>query len=249
MYAQEDIIPYEERGGSKLVQMQWLFDTLSHTYDHFTHLASLGADKMWRKQAVKYLKKTAVIPPRTILDVATGTGDLAICAHKYLTPESIVGIDISDGMMHIATEKVRKKGLDQSIRFEHQDVSALELDSNTFDAVISSFGLRNFPDLDKALSEMHRVMKPQAKMVVIDLCTPRQFPMKQLFALYRNVVMPIVERCCKFKKEERTYLPKTMDAIPQGQEMADIISKSGFSKVTYKRLTFGLCILYAAEKG
>jgi len=244
MYAQEQIKPYGTEG-SKRTQVEAMFNNIAHSYDRLNHTLSLGVDRLWRRKAISWLKPFA---PKTILDVATGTGDFALQAHRLLHPQLIIGCDISEGMMEIGRNKVKAAGLSEDIRFQHEDCAQLSFADNTFDAVISAFALRNFEDLDQCLSEMHRVLKPGGHLSVIDLCTPVCFPMKQLFYLYKKVVMPGIGKLISRDTTAYTYLPETMDAIPQAGTMQQIISKAGVTNAAYQRLAFGMCILYTAEK-
>lgn len=244
MYKQEEIKPYNSEG-SKREQVEHMFDNIAHSYDLLNHTLSFGIDKLWRNKAISYL-----IPfkPKNILDIATGTGDFAILAHQKLNCNSIIGCDISEGMMNIGREKVKKLRLEDIITFQNEDCSQMSFQSNQFDAVISAFALRNFQNLDQCLGEMHRVLNANGHLSVVDLCTPVSFPMKQLFYIYKKVVMPTLGKLFSKDATAYSYLPDTMDAVPQAQAMVDIISKAGFKNANYKRLLFGMCILYTAEK-
>lgn len=245
MYAQETIKPYGDKEG-KRSQVERMFNNIAHSYDKLNHTLSLGVDRIWRRSSIKHLKRIA--QPQQILDIATGTGDFAILAAKNLCPKHIVGVDISDGMMEIGMQKVIKAGLKDIIEFRHEDCSKMSFADNQFDAVISSFGLRNFANLDDCLKEMLRVTTQGGHIVAIDLCAPSSFPMKELFWIYKKVVMPVVGRCISHDNSAYTYLPSTMDAIPQGETMADIFRKAGWADVEYKRLAFGMCMRYTAIK-
>ena len=247
LYAQEEVKPYGE-SSSKREQVEQMFDSIAHSYDLLNHTLSLGIDRIWRRKAIKHLKSAAKIQPKKILDVATGTGDFAILAQQKLHPDAVVGIDISEGMLNIGREKVEKKGLSDVISFQYEDCESMSFDDNHFDAIISAFALRNFQNLDKCLIEMKRVLAPQGKLVAIDLCAPVSFPMKQLFWLYKKIVMPLIGRFVSHDNHAYTYLPETMDAVPQAGRMVEIFQKAGLINVSYKRLVFGMCILYSAEK-
>jgi len=244
MYQQEQIKPYNSEG-SKREQVEHMFDNIAHSYDLLNHTLSFGIDKIWRNKAISYLIPFA---PKTILDIATGTGDFAILAHNKLNPDYIIGCDISEGMMNIGRDKVKKLSLDNKITFQNEDCSQMSFEDNQFDAVISAFALRNFQNLDNCLTEMYRVLNENGHLSVVDLCTPVSFPMKQLFYIYKKVVMPTLGKLFSKDATAYSYLPDTMDAVPQAKEMVDIISKAGFKNANYKRLLFGMCILYTAEK-
>lgn len=225
-----------------------MFDEIAHSYDSLNHSLSLGVDKLWRRSAIQFLAKNAISPVREVLDVATGTGDFALLAWKELHPNHIVGIDISDEMLRIGREKVDQQLLSNHITLQHEDCECMSFEDNKFDAIISSFGLRNFQNLDKCLSEMYRVLKKDGILVVIDLCTPTSFPMKQLFGCYKKVVMPLMGRWISHDHFAYTYLPDTMDAIPQGEQLTPAFEKAGFKKVRFQRQFLGMSILYTGMK-
>lgn len=244
MYKQEQIKPYNSEG-SKREQVEHMFDNIAHSYDLLNHTLSFGIDKIWRNNAISYL---VPFSPKNVLDIATGTGDFAILAYNKLKLNKIIGCDISEGMMNIGREKVKKLGLQDKITFQNEDCSQMSFADNQFDAVISAFALRNFQNLDQCLQEMHRVLAVGGHLSVVDLCTPVSFPMKQLFYIYKKVVMPTFGKLLSKDSTAYSYLPETMDAVPQAETMQNIIAKAGFKNANYKRLLFGMCILYTAEK-
>lgn len=245
MYEQEQIKPYNSEG-SKREQVEQMFDNIAHSYDLLNHSLSFGIDKIWRKKAINFLLKSRQSTDK-VLDIATGTGDFAILAQEKLNCQQIIGCDISRGMMAIGEEKVKKLHLDDKIQFQYEDCSKMSFADSTFDAVISAFALRNFQNLDKCLKEMHRVLDVNGHLSVVDLCTPVSFPMKQLFYIYKKVVMPTFGKLLSKDATAYSYLPETMDAVPQAERMVEIISNAGFKNVKYERLVFGMCILYTAE--
>ncbi|MBR0045651.1 MAG: bifunctional demethylmenaquinone methyltransferase/2-methoxy-6-polyprenyl-1,4-benzoquinol methylase UbiE [Bacteroidaceae bacterium] len=252
MYEQEQIKPYGEEG-TKREQVEQMFDNIAHSYDTLNHTLSFGVDKIWRNNAIDYLQPFFSSPlgggrEGAILDIATGTGDFAIRAVQKLNAHKVVGIDISEGMMAIGREKVEKLGLSDRITFQKEDCAKMSFPDNSFDAVISAFALRNFQNLDECLKEMHRVLNENGHLSVIDLCAPVSFPMKQLFWLYKKAVMPTLGKLLSKDKTAYTYLPDTMDAVPQAERMQHIIQQAGFHNVNFRRLAFGMCILYTAEK-
>lgn len=252
MYKQEEIKPYDSEG-SKREQVERMFDNIAHSYDLLNHSLSFGIDKIWRKNAIDYLKpfftaKHGEPGKGNVLDIATGTGDFAILAQQKLNPLHIVGCDISEGMMQIGREKVTRLGLLDKIEFRNEDCACMSFNSDSFDAVISAFALRNFQNLDQCLNEMHRVLAPGGHLSVVDLCTPVSFPMKQLFWVYKKAVMPLLGKLMSKDASAYSYLPETMDAVPQAERMQAIITQAGFKNANYKRLIFGMCILYTAEK-
>ena len=246
MYEQEQIKPYGEEG-TKREQVEQMFDNIAHSYDTLYHTLSFGVDKIWRNNAIDFLLKKRTSTD-SVLDIATGTGDFAILAAQKLHPQRIVGCDISEGMMQIGREKVAKLGLSDTITFQNEDCAKMSFETGSFDAVISAFALRNFQNLDECLKEMHRVLKDDGHLSVVDLCTPVSFPMKQLFYIYKKVVMPVLGKLFSKDNTAYSYLPETMDAVPQAERMQSIIQQAGFHNVNFKRLAFGMCILYTAEK-
>lgn len=243
-YKQEQIKPYESNS-SKGEQVEQMFDSIAHSYDLLNHTLSWGIDKHWRKAAIEKLRPYA---PQFILDVATGTGDFAILAAQELNPKQILGIDLSEGMMSIGHEKVKQVGLENIIHFQREDCLNLKLSNNSFDAVMVAYGIRNFADLDRGLQEMLRVLRPKGHLVIIELTSPIRFPMKQLFWLYSHVLMPTLGKIISRDSKAYSYLPATMEAFPQGEEMQRILQKNGFNNISFKRFTFGLSTLYCATK-
>ena len=222
-----------------------MFDNIAPTYDTLNHRLSWDIDKGWRKKAIKAL---APHKPQSLLDIATGTGDFAIMAAQMLSPKKLIGADISEGMMNIGRQKVKDIGLDSVISFEHEDCTALTYADDTFDAVTAAFGIRNFANLDKGLSEMCRVLRKGGHLSIVELTSPVSFPMKQLFHIYSHTVLPFYGRLISKDSSAYSYLTKTIEAFPQGEEMVEILKKAGFSDARFKRLTFGICTMYFATK-
>ena len=241
-YKQEKIKPYGEEG-EKGRQVEHMFDRIAHSYDLLNHCLSLGIDKRWRRAAINSLRPYA---PKKMLDVATGTGDFALLAARTLGPESLVGVDISEGMLEVGRKKILQAGLADVVSFRREDCMALSLPDGEYDALTVAYGIRNFQDLDRGLSEMYRVLRPGGRLVIIELTAPRRFPMRQLFWLYSHVLMPLVGRLVSRDSKAYSYLPATMEAFPQGEVMREILQKAGFREVEFRRFTFGLSTLYTA---
>ena len=244
MYKQEEIKPYGKEGEKgKLVEE--MFDNIAPTYDTLKHRLSWDIDKGWRKKAIRQLLP---FQPKTILDIATGTGDFAILSAKELRPQRMIGIDISEGMMKIGQKKVEAEGLQHIVSFKKDDCTHLSFDDNSFDAVTAAFGIRNFQNLDQGLSEMYRVLRPNGHLSIVELTTPVSFPMKQLFKLYSHTILPVYGKLISKDTSAYSYLTKTIEAFPQGEVMLDILRKAGFKNASFKRLTFGICTMYFATK-
>ncbi|MBO4550129.1 MAG: bifunctional demethylmenaquinone methyltransferase/2-methoxy-6-polyprenyl-1,4-benzoquinol methylase UbiE [Bacteroidaceae bacterium] len=232
-----------------------MFDHIAPTYDRLNHMLSLGIDRRWRRKAVDALGKRLSPPPHggdreglLLLDIATGTGDFAMLLAERIKPQRIIGADISEGMMAVGREKVTKAGLQDVISFQREDCMKLSFPDETFDAVTSAYGVRNFHDLDAGLREMQRVLRPGGHLLIVELAPPPRFPMKQLFWLYAHVVMPIIGRIISHDDSAYTYLPASMEAFPQAEQMEGILRKAGFKDVQWQRFTFGISTMYLAEK-
>lgn len=244
MYKQEKINPYDQHGEKK-TQVERMFNNIAPTYDVLNHRMSWNIDRGWRREAIKQLQE---FKPKTLLDIATGTGDFAILAAQMLQPEEIVGIDISTGMMDIAREKVREKQIDHIISFQQEDSNNLSFADNSFDALTVAFGIRNFQNLDRCLKEMQRVLVPGGHLSILELTSPVNFPMRQLFKLYSHTVLPVYGKMMAGDMDAYKYLTATIESFPQAEELLKSFIKSGFSKIHFKRLTFGICTMYLAEK-
>ena len=243
MYEQEQIKPYGE--GEKAQQVEQMFDNIAPTYDRLNHRLSWNIDRGWRRKAIQSL---APHQPQTLLDIATGTGDFAILAAEMLHPRRIIGADISEGMMEIGRQKVAQKGLSEVIDFHREDCLALSYPDNSFDAVTAAFGIRNFADLDKGLREMWRVLKTGGHLSIVELTAPVRFPMKQLFRFYAHTVLQVCGRVVSRDPDAYRYLTASIEAFPQGEQMMESFRRAGFSQMSFKRLTFGICTMYFAEK-
>lgn len=228
----------EVRG--KKEQVGRMFDNIAPRYDLLNRVLSLGIDRLWRKEVVRILKGHT---PRTILDVATGTADLAIEALS-LDPEQVVGVDIAEEMLAVGRDKIRSLGADGIVVLQAADAENLPFAEDTFDAVTVAFGVRNFEDLGRGLSEMSRVLKPGGIVAILEFSRPRVFPIKQLYSLYSRHVLPRVGRVVSRDEGAYTYLPESVAAFPDGSEMIGIVEKAGFEGVEARRMTFGIVTIY-----
>lgn len=242
-YRHEEVKPYGTEG-EKREQIEVMFDNIAPEYDKYNYAVSLSIDRIWRRRAISCLKRHN---PKRVLDIATGTGDLAILINKMIKPESITGCDISEGMMAVARRKCERRGY-TNIKFEKEDCTALSYPDGSFDAVTVSFGIRNFQNLEKSLCEMNRVLAPKGHLVILELSTPQKFPVKQLFHIYAKYVMPTVGKLISKDKKAYEYLPESIAAFPQGEVMKGVLEKCGFTNVVVRRFTCGLCTFYIAEK-
>lgn len=237
------IKPYNSEG-SKKEQVAQMFNNIAHRYDFLNHFLSVGIDKLWRRRAIKELKK---IQPKRILDIATGTGDLAMASLR-LHPEEIVGIDISGEMLVYAQKKIEKAGKSNIIRFEQGDSEQIQFPDDYFDAITVAFGVRNFENLEKGLSEMFRVLKPSGKVVILEFSQPQNKIVRTIYNGYFFYIVPFFGKL--FSKDYRayTYLPESVNAFPCGDNFLEFMKKAGFEQRKRITLTFGIAMIYAAVK-
>jgi demethylmenaquinone methyltransferase/2-methoxy-6-polyprenyl-1,4-benzoquinol methylase len=238
------VVPYKDQNVSKKEQVARMFNSISGRYDFLNHFLSLGIDKRWRRKAIRILEAAK---PKLILDVATGTADFALQALS-LTPEKIVGVDISEGMLEVGRGKIEKQGLSGKIELRLADSENLPFPDNNFDAVTVGFGVRNFENLKKGLLEINRVMKPGALLVVLEFSRPSRFPFKQVYNVYFKFILPKIGRLVSRDKSAYTYLPESVEAFPDGDRFVAILQETGFKNTTCKPLTFGVSSIYTAQK-
>lgn len=240
----EVVKPYNQ--GSKKQEVEAMFDNIAHKYDFLNHFFSLGIDILWRRRAIRMIKK---YNPKSILDVATGTGDFALLTAKhYKEVDAITGIDISEGMLEVGRKKIRERELQDKIVFKKADSENLPFQDQSFDAVTVAFGVRNFENLEQGLSEMHRVTRDGGVVAIIEFSKPKRFPIKQLFGFYFKYIMPTVGNWLSKDSRAYTYLPESVQAFPEGEAFKAILSKVGFSKVDIISLSGGIASIYFARK-
>jgi demethylmenaquinone methyltransferase/2-methoxy-6-polyprenyl-1,4-benzoquinol methylase len=239
------VIPYNDNQGTKKQQVADMFNNISGTYDFLNHFMSLGIDIIWRKKAINELKKDQ---PKLILDVATGTGDFAFEALSILKPEKIIGVDISQGMLNIAQQKIDKRGLADKFEIKLGDSETLPFEADAFDAVTVAYGVRNFENLEMGLADINRVLKPGGKAVVLEFSKPKVFPVKQLYKFYFNYITPGIGKL--FSKDSRaySYLPESVAAFPDGKDFIALMDKVGFKNTKSRPLAFGICSIYTGVK-
>ena len=244
MKQQTIVTPYGSEAGKK-AEVEKMFDRIAPRYDLLNRMLSLGIDVWWRKRAIGYLKTAQ---PAEILDVATGTADVAILMAKMLKPKQVVGIDIATQMLELGRGKIAKQGLGDVISLETGDCEQLRFGDNTFDAVAVAFGVRNFETLEKGLTEMRRVMRPGARLVVLEFSKPSVFPIKQLYNAYFKYVLPLIGRLTSRDMRAYTYLFESVQVFPEGNQFTEILTKTGFQNPLCERLTLGICSIYTATK-
>lgn len=238
------VVPYKTEEKGKKEQVATMFNNISKRYDFLNHFLSVGIDILWRKKAIRLLKNHQ---PKVMLDIATGTGDFALEALK-LNPEKVVGVDISEGMLNVGKEKIKAKGVDNIIELHLGDSENLQFEDNTFDAYTVGFGVRNFENLEKGLSEMLRVLKPNGKAVVLEFSKPKKFPIKQIYNFYFNNILPGIGKLISKDNAAYTYLPESVNAFPEGNEFINILNKLGYKNAKAIPLMFGIASIYVADK-
>ncbi len=241
----ERVTPYGDQATAKTEQVRQMFDAIAPAYDFMNRAMTLGIDIWWRRLAVKRLKR---LSPTRILDVATGTGDFAIQLFKSLHPQHITGIDLSQGMLDEAYRKVKEKGLGKNISFEQGDCMALEMEDESFDAVTVAFGVRNFEHLQQGYHEMARVLRPGGMLCVLELSTPTNPIIRWFYDLYTLHIIPWIGSKKSGEKSAYRYLPQSIAAVPQGDDMLQLMRNAGLREATFKRLTLGVCTIYTAAK-
>lgn len=245
METSEKIIPYKNSPDQKKLQVAQMFNNIAHKYDFLNHFLSLNIDKIWRKKAINKLKSQN---PKKILDIATGTGDLAIQCNKIIKPDHIIGIDISTGMLEVGTKKIEKKNLQDKIQLQEGDSENLKFEDSTFDAATVAFGVRNFENLEKGLSEINRVLKPKGQFVVLEFSKPEKFPVKQAYNFYFKNILPFLGKIFSKDNSAYTYLPESVDNFPYGKKFVGKLEKAGFENITYQKLSFGIAAVYTGTK-
>lgn len=244
-YAHDKVVPFEDSSASKKEQVAKMFDEIAGKYDFLNRFLSVGIDVYWRKTM---LKKLLPLQPKTILDVATGTGDVAIMAEKILKPDQIIGIDISVGMLDLGRDKIKQKQLTDIITLQTGDSENIQFPDNHFDAVTVAFGVRNFENLEKGLAEILRVLKPGGQLCVLEFSKPNLPGIEQLYHLYLGIIAPEIAKMISRNKKAYAYLNDSVRAFPEGKNFTAIMEKTGFKEVTCKRLSLGISSLYTGKK-
>ncbi len=238
------VAPYQNSDKNKKQQVEQMFDNIAAKYDFLNHFLSLGIDRLWRKKAVKILRE---YHPKRVLDVATGTGDFAIATSK-LDVDEIIGYDLSGEMIRVGEEKVKKLGLDSLIRFQKGDSESMPFEDDSIDAITVAFGVRNFETLQSGLDEFYRVLHHDGVAIILEFSKPKYFPFKQLYKFYFFHILPFVGGLVSKDSSAYTYLPESVMAFPDDQDMLNILSDTGFREVRQRRLTMGIATIYVAQK-
>jgi demethylmenaquinone methyltransferase / 2-methoxy-6-polyprenyl-1,4-benzoquinol methylase len=244
-FAHDSVVPFKESELTKKQQVANMFDKIAFRYDFLNRFLSAGIDVTWRKKAIKQLK---TLQPKTVLDVATGTGDVAILTYKMLQPKKITGIDISEGMLEIGRKKLAKLGLEKDIELLNGDSETINFPDASFDAITVAFGVRNFENLEKGLKEMLRVLKPGGKLVVLEFSKPKQVAFKGIYNLYMKIVAPGVGKMIAKNKDAYQYLNDSVQKFPEGKDFIKILNSCGYKSTYYRPLTMGICSIYCGNK-
>lgn len=238
------VTPYKDSSLNKKEQVEQMFDKISGNYDGLNRVISFGIDVKWRKKVIELVKATS---PRAVLDIATGTGDLAISMAET-NASRIVGLDISEGMLNVGRKKINEKGLAKRIEMIQANSEALPFEDSTFEAITVAFGIRNFENLEKGLSEILRVLKPGGIFVILETSVPTKFPFKQGYFFHTRVILPFIGKLFSKDKVAYSYLSESAASFPYGEELNNILRKTGFISVEDKPQTFGVATIYTATK-
>lgn len=242
----ENLNPYSNDERPKGEQIKEMFDGIAPQYDLLNQRMSMGLDKMWRQRAIAMIEPFA---PKRVLDVATGTGDLAIEIKRNVSSvQEVLGVDLSAEMMRIAESKVYNEGWEEAVRFEVQDCMQLDLDDESFDAATVAFGVRNFQNVDKGLKELWRVLRPGAPLMILELSEPKRMPWKAFYQFYSKRLIPLMGRFLSKDADAYRYLPESIRLMPQRRELCDLMLNAGFEEAYYRSLSFGVASIYMGIK-
>jgi len=239
------VLPDTGSAQSKRDQVAEMFNNIAGNYDFLNHFLSLGIDKIWRKKAIATIASAA---PQHILDVATGTGDLAIAAADKMPAVHVTGVDIAVQMLEEGKKKIHTRGLDSRIVMDKADSESLPFTNGKFDAVMCAYGVRNFEHLEAGLKEMQRVLRPGGRLAILEFSRPRSFPFRQLYGFYFRYMLPLIGRLVSKHSRAYTYLPESVQAFPDGEQFCALLRRCGFKDPVAKPLTFGVTTLYVAGK-
>ena len=244
-FAHDKVVPYSQSNAEKKEQVASMFDSIASRYDFLNRFLSLGIDQGWRKTAISYLKDKKI---NHLLDIATGTADMALMAFKQIQPTKITGIDISEGMMQYGRIKIEQKGLTDTIQLSLGDSTAIPFEADKFDGAMVAFGVRNFANLEKGLQEIYRVLTPNSKLVILEFSQPTSFWFKPIYTFYMKWVTPTVGKLFSGNKAAYAYLNESVIAFPEGTAFLTILEQAGFKNVSQQKLSLGICSIYCASK-
>jgi demethylmenaquinone methyltransferase/2-methoxy-6-polyprenyl-1,4-benzoquinol methylase len=244
-YSHDDVVPFKNSELRKKQQVADMFNRIAFRYDFLNRFLSAGVDVYWRKRAIKELTSAN---PQIILDVATGTADVAVMMAKHLHPKKIIGIDISEAMLELGRKKIAKHKLNALIELQTGDSEAINLPSETFDAVTVAFGVRNFESLEKGLFEILRVLKSEGKLVILEFSKPRRSFFRRLYNFYMSLAATGIGKWVAKNREAYEYLHESVNAFPEGKNFADILQKTGYKNIYFKKLSLGICTIYCGTK-
>jgi demethylmenaquinone methyltransferase/2-methoxy-6-polyprenyl-1,4-benzoquinol methylase len=244
-YQHDRIIPFKDSGVPKKEQVADMFNQIAYRYDFLNHFLSAGVDRGWRKKAIRVLGS---LKPKMILDVATGTAEMPIMMMKYLCPDRIVGIDISEGMLDIGKNKIIKAGFQKTIDLQKGDAEDIPFPDTYFDGITVAFGVRNFQNLEKGLLEMLRVLKPGGKLVILEFSRPGKGVFLPFYKAYLRFIAPRIGKIFSGNGEAYRYLNESVNAFPEGDQFTDILKKTGYQQSKYKKLSMGICAVYSCIK-
>jgi demethylmenaquinone methyltransferase/2-methoxy-6-polyprenyl-1,4-benzoquinol methylase len=241
----DHIVPFSGSEESKKEQVARMFNQIAGRYDFLNRFLSARVDLRWRKKAIRLLKNSR---PRRVLDVATGTADMAIRACKSIDGLRVTGIDISEGMLEIGRKKVDREGLKDRIELQTGDSEAINYSENTFDAVMVAFGVRNFENLEKGLAEIRRVLKPGGQLVILEFSRPRKKLIRGVYRLYMSIIAPGIAKWFRQNKQAYQYLNESADAFPDRENFTSILDRIGYTDTGFKPLSLGICCIYSGKK-
>lgn len=244
-YAHDTVVPFEKSELGKKQQVATMFDRIAFRYDFLNRFLSVGIDVSWRKKAIKELK---TIKPQTILDVATGTADVAILTYKMLHPQKITGIDISERMLELGRKKIFKQHLSEKIKLVNGDSETINFPDGSFDAITVAFGVRNFENVEKGLKEMLRVLKPGGKLVVLEFSKPKNLLFKGIYNLYMKVVAQRIGKMIAKNSDAYKYLNDSVQKFPEREGFINILNSTGYKNTYFKTLTLGICCIYCGSR-
>ena len=244
-YAHDKIVPFSKSDANKKEQVATMFNAIAKKYDFLNRFLSLGIDQGWRKKAIANFGNTPLIH---LLDIATGTADMALMANKNIHPKRITGIDISEGMMQYGRIKIAQKGLTEKIELVLGDSTDIPFGDNIFDGAMVAFGVRNFADLEKGLKEIYRVLQPGSKLVILEFSQPTSFWFKPIYNFYMKWITPTIGKIFSGNKAAYAYLNESVIAFPEGASFLSIFEKAGFKQVSQQKLTLGICSIYCGSK-